>query len=100
MSAGRTWRGTSAFHPARATISALVSNTCGSLPCGGTLCTAVPCAKVQTPGAPGASSTVNARCTLAATPGFSSWPIARASSSTERRWVAVRRKPSFAIRSW
>ena len=72
MSAGRDGRGSSAFQPACATISALVSNTCGSLPCGGTLCTGAPRASVHTPGAPGASSTVNARCTLAATPGFSS----------------------------
>ena len=42
MSAGRVWRGRSAFHSARATSSALVSKTCGSLPCGGTLCTGVP----------------------------------------------------------
>ncbi len=72
MSAGR-----SQARPQRVPLGArdervcAVSKTCGSLPCGGTLCTGVPCGTgVTTPGAPGASSTVNARCTLAATPGF------------------------------
>jgi hypothetical protein len=61
MSAGRIWRGCSAHHSARASSSSLVSNTCGNLPCAGTLCTGVPAASVQTPGAPGVSSTLKLR---------------------------------------
>ena len=77
-----------AFHAGRASIASIVSNVCACSPGPGTLCTFTPastmsggsdsaddCAVVPRlsawPRAPGASSSVNARNVLAATPGRS-----------------------------
>jgi hypothetical protein len=73
MSCGSVNCGRIAFHSGWATIGSTVSNVLGSSPGPGMLCTFSPAATVTgdaaCSGAPGASSTVKARWTVAATPG-------------------------------
>ena len=103
-----------AFRSTRATKSAAVSKIWGCCPPVGMLWACVPAGiatipvlygEVEAPEVPGSGapmmlSTVNCSSTLDATPGASSYPIARASSRIDRRSVAVRKYPSFAMRSW
>ncbi|OQA42904.1 MAG: hypothetical protein BWY52_02070 [Chloroflexi bacterium ADurb.Bin325] len=69
---GTLSRGRSAFHAARAVIAAEVSKVCGSSSWPGMLITRVPASTRVSRGAPGAVSTVKARCVLAASAGLSS----------------------------
>ncbi|MBM0260468.1 hypothetical protein [Micromonospora sp. 4G55] len=92
-------RSPTALSSGRASSGSTVSNTCGSSPGPGTLCAWLPAGMGTPSGAPGVAVTVNDNQVVAATPGRSSYPMARASISTEPRSVAVPRNPSLAIRS-
>ncbi len=96
---GRAPSSTPPAPAARASIASTVSNVCGRSPGPGTLCTFVPASTCATGVPPTAPSIVKASTVSAATPGASSYPIARASSRIERRSVAVARYDSLAIRS-
>jgi hypothetical protein len=82
IAGGRDSRIRSSLKAARAASGSLVSNDCGSSPGPGTLCARVPAGMTSS----WPASSVKAKYVPAA--------------STERFCPAVRRKPSFAIRSW